>query len=85
MPQGDVFILVGIGGSFVFLGLVVLIWGKIEEKRHSTTLTARTDMREFLDHQPQRPELGSLKIGGWIAITIGLVMIVTGGIFLLFS
>ncbi len=43
------------------------------------------DMREFLEHQPQRPEPGSLKTGGWIAIALGLVMIASGGIFLLWS
>ncbi len=85
MPHGDVFILMGMGGLFILLGLAAVIWGKIEEKGYYDTLSTRTDMREFLEHQPQRSEPGSLKIGGWIAIALGLVMIASGGIFLLWG
>jgi hypothetical protein len=41
--------------------------------------------REFLEHEPERPEPGALKIGGWIAIAIGLPMMAMGGAFWLWN
>ena len=71
----------GMGGLFVLLGLAAMIWGRSEEKSYYDSLTGRPDTREFLEHWPQRPQFGALKIGGWIAIPIGLLMIIIGGIF----
>ena len=85
MPQRDSFILMGVGGLFILLGLAALLWGKREEKGYYDSLYTRTDVKEFLEHTPERPEPGALKIGGWIAIAIGLVMLALGGAFLLWS
>ena len=85
MPGGDYLILMGMGGLFIFLGLVSVIWGKTEERRYYDSLSTRTDVREYLEHEPQRPEPGALKIGGWIAIAIGLVMVAIGGGFWLWG
>ena len=79
MPEHDCFILMGMGGLFVILGIASLIWGKGEEKSYYDALSTRPDVREFVEHEPERPEPGALKIGGWIAITIGLFMAVIGG------
>ena len=77
MPDGDYFILMGVGGFFIILGLAAIIWGKREEKGYFDSLSERTkDMREFMDHWPQRPQPGASKTGGWIAIAIGLLMLV---------
>ena len=79
MPQGNYFILMGVGGFFLFLGLVAFIWGKREEKSYFDTIATNTrDLREFMNHWPQRPQPGALKIGGWVAITIGLLVLVMG-------
>jgi len=85
MPQGDLFVLMGMGGLFILLGLAALIWGKSEEKGYYDSLSSRPDTREFLERWPQRPQFGALKIGGWIAIAIGLLMIVMGGAFFLWA
>ena len=85
MPQGDSFILMGVGGGFVILGLVGILWGRHEEKSYFESLTGRPDLREFMAHWPERPQPGSLKIGGWIAIAIGLLMLVVGAIFWLLA
>jgi len=79
MPYNDFWILMGIGGLFVLLGLAAIIWGKIEEKSYYDSLSSRTDLREYLEHWPQRPEPGALKVGGWIAVAIGLLMLALGG------
>ena len=80
MPLHDWFILMGMGGLFILLGLAAIIWGKREEKSYYDSLSTRTDAREFLEHQPQRPQPGALKIGGWIAVAVGLFMLAMGGI-----
>jgi len=67
----------GVGGLFIILGLAAIIWGKHEEKDYFDSLSERTkDLREFMNHWPQRPQPGASKIGGWIAIAIGLLMLV---------
>ena len=81
MPNQDGLILIGIGGLFLILGLVTVIWGRKEEKSYYNTLSTRYgDQREFMEHWPPRLQPSALKIGGLIAITVGAVMLVTGGI-----
>ncbi len=82
MPHQDWFILMIMGGLFILLGLGAIFWGRAEEKRYFDSLSTRTDVREYMEHWPQRPEPGGLKIGGWIAITIGLCMLALGVAFL---
>ena len=83
--MADHFILMAMGGLFVILGIASMFWGKGEEKSYYNAMSSRADAREFLEHEPERPEPGALKIGGWIAIAIGLLMLVMGGAFWLWS
>ena len=85
MPLHDWFILMGMGGLFILLGLAAIIWGRSEEKSYYDSMSTRTDAREFLEHWPQRPQPVALKIGGWIAVAIGLLMLAIGGAFLLWA
>lgn len=85
MAESDLFWLVGMGGAFILLGIVGLFWSKREEKSYYNSITTRSDAREFLEHWPRRPQFGSLMIGGWIAIAIGVLMIVVGGAFYLWG
>ena len=85
MPQGDCFIMMGIGGFFVILGIILIFWGKGEERGYYNSLAARPDAREFLERWPERPRVGAVKIGGWIALAVGLVMVATGGAFWLWG
>ena len=81
MPQHDWLALMGMGGLFILLGLGAIVWGRREEKRYYDSISSRRDTREFLEHWPERPEPGALKIGGRIAIAVGLLTIVMGGAF----
>lgn len=82
MLAQDYFMMMGAGGFFIILGLVLIIWGKREAKSYFDYLATRAgDTREFMDHWPQRPQPGALKIGGWITIAIGVVVLIIGGIF----
>lgn len=85
MPQHDWLVLIGIGSLFILLGLAVIIWGRIEEKSYYDSMSSRPDTREFLERWPPRPQFGALKIGGRIAIAIGVVMIAMGGAFWLWG
>jgi len=85
MPHSDYFIVMGMGGVFILLGLAAIFWGKGEEKGYYDSVATRPDVREYLEHLPQRPEPGALKIGGWIAIAIGLLMVAMGGAFWLWG
>lgn len=79
MPQHDWLVLLGMGGLFVLLGIGAIIWGSREDKSYYNSLSERPDTREFLEHWPQRPQLGALKVGGWIGLALGAVMIIIGG------
>ena len=79
------FILMVMGGVFTLLGLASFFWGRSEEKKYYDTTSSRTDVREFLEHLPLRPEPGALKIGGWLAIAIGLLLLALGGGFWLWG
>ena len=79
MSGSDCFALMGVGGIFLILGLAAIIWGKHEEKSYFNSLSTRAgDMREFVDRWPPRPQPGALRLGGWLAITIGSIMLLTG-------
>lgn len=81
MPQTDLWILIGLGGLFILLGVGAFFWGRGEEKSYYKAISTRTDIREYMEHTPERPEPGGLKVGGLIAIFVGLVMLVMGGAF----
>ncbi len=79
MPLSDHFIFMGVGGIFVILGIILICWGRGEEKGYYSSLAGRHDVREFLEHWPQRPRIGAGQIGGWISLSVGLVLVVVGG------
>lgn len=78
MPNGDYFMVMAVGGGFIVLGIIGVIWGRQEEKSYFNALTGRHDLREFMSHWPERPQPGALRVGGWIAIAIGGILLVTG-------
>ncbi|HUT67248.1 MAG TPA: hypothetical protein VMW86_01685 [Dehalococcoidales bacterium] len=85
MPQGDWFILMIVGGVFIVLGVVGLIWGWYEEKRLFEALAQQHDLREFSLKHVESPQPGALKMGGWIAIALGVLVLVAGIIFWLLA
>ncbi|MBN1693170.1 MAG: hypothetical protein JW845_06410 [Dehalococcoidales bacterium] len=77
MSQGDWYILLIVGGVFIVLGIGAVIWGIREEKKIFEELSKMPDLREFsMEHIEPQP--GALKIGGWIASGLGLIMIIVG-------
>lgn len=78
MPHGEYLTLMGVGLGFIIIGVVGILWGRYEEKSYFRTLADRSDLREFMSHWPERPQPKALKIGGWIAIAVGVPVLVTG-------
>ncbi len=72
MPLGDNLTFAIVGGIFVVLGIASIIWGFREEGGYYDTILARFDVREFLERWPPHPQPGALKVGGCIAIAVGL-------------
>ena len=83
MPENDWIVLMVMGGVFILLGIGAIMWGRGEEKSYYNSMTSRSDVREFMEREPQYPQFGALKIGGRIAIIIGVLLIVIGIILLL--
>jgi len=85
MPHTDLWVMMGLGGLFIVLGVVALLRGGGEEKEYYKAISSRPDVREYMEHTPERPEPGGLKIGGVITIIVGLVMLIIGGAFWLWG
>ncbi|OGN92092.1 MAG: hypothetical protein A2Z70_02675 [Chloroflexi bacterium RBG_13_48_17] len=81
MSQGDWHILVIVGGIFIVLGIGAVIWGIREEKKIFEALSGMPDLREFSLKHIESPQPGALKIGGWIAAGVGVILLVVGIIF----
>jgi hypothetical protein len=78
MPGSDWSILAIVGAVFIVLGLIGILWGRHEQKKMDEALTTHIDVREFISHWPERPQPGALKIGGAIAVALGVLLMVVG-------
>jgi uncharacterized membrane protein len=78
MASGDWLILICMGGGFIVLGLIGILWGRYEEKKYFEAIAERRDVREFMSHWPERPQPGALRVGGWISIVLGVLLLVVG-------
>ena len=61
---------------FLVAGVVLLTSGQGEEKGYYEALSKKRDLREFVTHNPERPEPGALRLGGWISIAVGLLILI---------
>jgi len=85
MANIEIYIVMGMGILFVFLGLLAMLWASREEKGYYNALSRRRDLREFLTRLPARVEPAALWTGGRILIMVGLVLIVISVVWLLLA
>jgi len=78
MAQNGWIVLIVMGGVFILLAIGSILWGRGEEKGYYNRLSSRTDVREYMEHEPHWPQFGALKIGGRIALAVGVFMIIMG-------
>jgi hypothetical protein len=74
MTYHDLTIMLIIGGIFLVLGILGLIWGRKEEGAYYGSISEHIDVREFLDRAPGRPEPDALRIGGKICLILAIVL-----------
>jgi hypothetical protein len=67
-----------IGGFFILLGVGFLLWGRKEARDLEEGLASLHDLREFIEHTPERPEPGALTTGGIIGLALGAGMVIAG-------
>ena len=85
MTSGEYLIPIGIGGFFAIVGIILIFLGRGEERHYYDSLAQRPDAREFLERWPERPRVGALKIGGWISLVVGVLLMAMGGAFWLWG
>ncbi len=85
MADTDLYIVMGLGGLFLLIGVGSLLWSRSEKEDYYKGISSRSDVREYMEQTPARPEPIGLKIGGVISIIVGLVIFFMGGAFLLWG
>jgi hypothetical protein len=78
MSSAETIILMAAGGGFVLLGIISFLWGRYEEKRLFDALSEKHELREFSLKHVETPQPGALRIGGWIAIALGALLLLVG-------
>jgi hypothetical protein len=72
-------VLLGMGGFFVLLGILFILGNKREKKKYyNSILLTRRDIQEIITHEHERFWLHAWKIGGWISLTVGIVLLIIG-------
>jgi hypothetical protein len=67
-----------LGSFFIVVSVGFYLWGRKESQSYEDSLTMRYDLREFIEHTPERPEPGALKTGGIIGLVLGLGLVAAG-------
>jgi uncharacterized protein YjeT (DUF2065 family) len=73
--MGENMIILILGLFFLVVGVVMILSGHGEEKGYYEALAGKRDLREFVTHNPERPEPGALRMGGWACIAVGVLIL----------
>ena len=81
MPLASYDAILVLGGFFLLLGIIFVLWNKREKKSYyNSILLTQRDIKESLTHEPERPWLHAWQVGGKISFVIGIVLLIIGGI-----
>ena len=67
-----------LGSFFIIVSVGFYFWGRKESRAYEESLINRYDLRDFIEHTPERPEPGALKIGGVIGAVLGIGLVFAG-------
>ena len=74
-------IILVLGGCFLLLGIIFILWNKREKnKYYNSILLTRRDIKETITHEHERFWLHAWKIGGRISLIVGIILLIIGGI-----
>ena len=74
-------IILVLGGCFLLLGIIFILWNKREKnKYYNSILLTRRDIKETITHEHERFWLQAWQIGGRISLVVGIVLLIIGGI-----
>lgn len=81
MPEGSYRIILAMGGFFVLLGIVFILWNRREKKKYyNSILVTRRDIKETITHEHERFWLQAWQTGGWVSIVVGVVLLIIGAV-----
>jgi hypothetical protein len=79
MPWAGYQIILVMGGCFVLLGLIFVLWNKREKQRYyNSILLTRRDIKETITREHERFWLQAWQIGGRISLVVGIVLLIIG-------
>jgi hypothetical protein len=74
-------IILVMGGCFLLLGIIFILWNKREKNRYyNSILLTRRDIKETITREHERFWLQAWQIGGRISLIVGIVLLIIGGI-----
>lgn len=80
MPLSTCQAILAMGIFFILLGITFLLWNRKEVKTYYNSKSTQRDLKEFLAHEPERPWLNAWQIGGRVALVLGTLLAVAGGV-----
>ncbi len=72
--------ILAMGIFFILLGVTFLLWNRKEVKTYYDSKSTQRDLKEFLIREPERPWLNAWQIGGRVALALGILLIIAGGV-----
>ena len=79
MPLASYEIILVMGGCFLLLGIIFILWNKREKnKYYNSILLTQRDIKETITREHERFWLQAWQIGGRISLVVGIVLLITG-------
>lgn len=79
MLESSYQVVLALGGFFVLLGIVFILGNRREKRKYyNSVLLTQRDIKETITHEHERFWLQAWKIGGWISLVVGIVLLVIG-------
>ena len=72
--------ILALGVFFIVLGVAFLLWNRREVKSYYNSKSTKRDLGEFLFHEPERLWLNAWQVGGRIALVLGILLTIAGGV-----